>query len=48
MTTKKVELLPVLLNGKLFSIDPTGQYAIDTDGLAVRLADPERSVSRFK
>lgn len=44
----KVELLPVLLNGMLFSVDPSGNMAITTDGKAIRLSDPVRSDSRFK
>lgn len=46
--SKNIELLPVLLNGKLFTIDVSGQFAISTDGKAVRLEDQERSQSRFK
>lgn len=49
MATKdEVVLLPVLLNGKLFSVDPTGNFAITTDGEAIKLSDQERSSSRFK
>ena len=44
----EVELLPVLLNGKLFAIDASGSMAITTDGKAIRLSDPVRSDSRFK
>lgn len=46
--TQKIELLPVLLNGKLFTVDASGMFAITTDGTAVRLEDQERSQSRFK
>lgn len=45
---KIVELLPVLLNGKPFTVDASGTFAINTDGKAVRLEDQERSQSRFK
>lgn len=44
----EVVLLPVLLNGMHFSVDPTGNFAITTDGRAIKLSDPERSNSRFK
>jgi hypothetical protein len=38
----------VLLNGKLFMIDKSGNMAITTDGRAIPLDDPIRSKSRFK
>lgn len=44
----EVVLLPVLLNGMLFQVDPTGNMAITTDGQAIRLADPVIANSRFK
>lgn len=45
---EKVVLLPVLLNGELFTVDPTGDMAITVSGKAIRLADPVKSDSRFK
>ena len=42
-----VNLLPILLNGKLFTIDPSGQFAVTTDGQAVKLEDKPKE-SRFK
>lgn len=37
---KNIEKLFILtINGKKFSIDPTGSFAIDTDGKAIKLAD---------
>lgn len=44
----KIELLPVLLEGKPFVVDPSGMFAINQDGKAVRLEDPVRTNSRFK
>lgn len=41
-------LLPILLNGKLFSVDPTGNLAITTDGKATKLSDSAKHKSRFK
>lgn len=38
----------VTLNGLLFSVDPSGNFAITTDGNAVKLSDQARSNSRFK
>lgn len=46
--TKKVVLLPVLLNGELFTVDQTGNLAITVSGKAIRLSDQERTGSRFK
>lgn len=46
--TKKVVLLPVLLNGELFTVDATGDMAITVTGKAIRLSDPVKSDSRFK
>lgn len=46
--SNQIDLLPVLLNGMLFTVDPSGQFAITTDGTAVRLEDIQRSNSRFK
>jgi hypothetical protein len=46
--SKKVELLPVLLNGLPFTVDPSGTMAINTAKKAVRLEDQEYSKSRFK
>lgn len=43
-----VELLPVLLNGKPYTIDPSGQIAINQDGRAVFLEEQEYTKSRFK
>ena len=45
---KKIELLPVLLDGKPFMVDPSGQFAINQDGKAVMLEDPILTNSRFK
>lgn len=44
----EVVLLPVTLNGMLYSIDHSGTMAITTDGRAVRLSDPVVSNSRFR
>lgn len=46
--SKPVTLLPVLMDGKPFTIDASGMFAINTEGKAVRLEDQERSNSRFK
>lgn len=43
-----VVLLPVLLNGLLFTTDANGNMAIAVDGHAVRLVDPITSTSRLK
>jgi hypothetical protein len=43
-----VELLPILLEGKTFTIDASGSFATNEDGKTVLLADQERSRSRFK
>lgn len=45
--SNKIELLPILLNGKLFTIDLTGDYAINQAGEAFRLYDKPKK-SRFK
>ncbi len=42
-----VELLPILLDGKPYTIDPSGSMAINTDGKAVMLFDKPKD-SRFK
>lgn len=47
-TKTEVVLLPVLLNGMLYTIDNGGNMAITTDGRATPLYDVERSNSRFK
>lgn len=46
--SKKVELLPILLDGKPYTIDPTGEFAINQAGKAVKLYDLDKSKSRFK
>lgn len=46
--SKQIELLPVLLNGLPYTVDPSGTFAINTANRAVRLEDQERSSSRFK
>lgn len=46
--TQHVVLLPVLLNGMLFTTDVNGNMAITIDGRAIRLADPIKSASRLK
>lgn len=48
MSDKKKDVpMPILLNGKLFSVDPSGTMAITTDGKAIRLSDPEVKRRRF-
>jgi hypothetical protein len=42
-----VELLPVLLNGKPYRVDETGEFAINTDGRMIPLMDRPKD-SRFK
>jgi hypothetical protein len=48
MKNESIVLLPVLLNGELFTVDPTGNMAITVSGKAIRLVDPDQSTSRFK
>lgn len=46
--TEIVVLLPVLLNGKLFTTKVDDNLAVTTDGHAVRLVDPIKSTGRLK
>lgn len=48
MSKETVELLPILLDGKPFTIDDNGTMAVNQDGKAVRLSDQEKKKSRFK
>lgn len=48
MPSMKIELLPILLDGLPYAIDPTGEFAINQAGKAVKLYDMYRSKSRFK
>lgn len=42
-----IKLLPILLNGKPYTIDTTGMYAINTDGEAFPLYEKPKE-SRFR